>query len=200
MINSIDEAAGQVEMVSAMRASADVLKHLHEQVGGTEGVEDVMERLREEGQKVEEVSGVINEGVGVGAGAVDESEVEEELEGLVREGEREKNEKKRAERENGRVEAGPRLGGEQKADLEMPDVPTAEPGAVPSTQVARVEVAEQGTDDEDTQMTKNMEKRLSLMSLDEPQRANDQAGTEKENQRGREQHGEHEYAHKEMSG
>lgn len=169
-------------MVSALRASADVLKHLHEQVGGTDGVEDVMERLRDESQKVEEVSGVINEGTGVGTG-VDEGEVEEELEGLIREGKEETAQKER-EREDARYWPEE----QQRADLAMPDVPMNEPGVVAATSERNDEVTgHDANEDEDVRMTKAMDKRLSLMSLDEFQKGGADATSGKENMHDSEQ-------------
>jgi charged multivesicular body protein 7 len=78
----IEQAADQVEIVRVMEASATVLKGLHKEVGGAEGVAGVVDALREEMIKVDEVSGIINE---VGQeGVVNEMEVDEEFEVLAR--------------------------------------------------------------------------------------------------------------------
>lgn len=88
----IEQAAGQVEIVQVMEASTGVLRGLHAQIGGAERVEDVIEELREEMSKVDEVGSIMNE-----AGPVfDEGEIDEELEALEK-GEREAKEEKEVE-------------------------------------------------------------------------------------------------------
>lgn len=88
----IEQAAGQVEIVQVMEASTGVLRGLHAQIGGAERVEDVIEELREEMSKVDEVGSIMNE-----AGPVfDEGEIDEELEALEK-GEREAKEEQEAE-------------------------------------------------------------------------------------------------------
>ncbi|KAF2664862.1 hypothetical protein BT63DRAFT_428823 [Microthyrium microscopicum] len=91
-LDSIDAAADNVALVRAMDASAGVLKDLNAQVGGVEGVEKVKDRLDEQMVDVEEISNVLNEG-----GAVDEGEVDEEFEALVKEQEKTENAAKEAE-------------------------------------------------------------------------------------------------------
>lgn len=88
----IEQATGQVEIVRVMEASTGVLRGLHAQIGGAERVEDVIEELREEMSKVDEVGTIMNE-----AGPVfDEGEIDEELEALEK-GDREAKEEKEAE-------------------------------------------------------------------------------------------------------
>jgi charged multivesicular body protein 7 len=88
----IEQAAGQVEILQVMEASTGVLRGLHAQIGGAERVEDVLEELREEMSKVDEVGSIMNE-----AGPVfDEGEIDEELEALEK-GDREAKEEKEAE-------------------------------------------------------------------------------------------------------
>ncbi|KAH0547721.1 hypothetical protein FGG08_000211 [Glutinoglossum americanum] len=82
--SKIEQAADQVEIVRIMKASTVVLKGLHAEVGGTERVEDVVEELREEMSKVDEVGKVIAEVGDPGLG-VDEEEVDDELEAMERE-------------------------------------------------------------------------------------------------------------------
>ncbi|KAJ5488675.1 hypothetical protein N7539_003565 [Penicillium diatomitis] len=90
--SKIEQAAGQVEIVQVMEASTGVLRSLHAQIGGAERVEDVMDELREEMSKVDEVGSIINE-----AGPVfDESEIDEELAAMEKSDHEEK-EKKEAE-------------------------------------------------------------------------------------------------------
>ena len=108
---SIEQAADQVAIVRVMESSAFVLRSLNKQVGGTERVEDVVDSLREEMDKVDEVGKVITEPV---AGAIDEGEVDDELEALetaerekreaVEKTEREKSEKEEAEQVRLRLE------------------------------------------------------------------------------------------------
>ena len=88
----IEQAAGQVEIVQVMEASAGVLRGLHAQVGGVERVEDVVEELREEMTKVNEVGSIINEAGPV----IDEDEIDDELEALAK-SDREAEEEKEAE-------------------------------------------------------------------------------------------------------
>lgn len=80
----IETAADQVEVVAAMKSSAGVLKTMNKKVGGVERVEDVIETLREEMGKVDEVSGVLVEPLDSKT-VLDEEEVDEELEALERE-------------------------------------------------------------------------------------------------------------------
>ena len=92
---SITQAADQVEVIRVMEASANILRGLNKQVGGVERVHNLMDDLREETGTVEEVAGVISEGV-TGGVVVDEAEVDEELKALERE-EQEKIERMEAE-------------------------------------------------------------------------------------------------------
>ncbi|KAI6859577.1 hypothetical protein KC323_g6555 [Hortaea werneckii] len=92
----IEQAADQVEIVRVMEASSTTLRSLNQKTGGVEKVQDVMENLRESMQDTEEISGAISE---VGAGQIDEGEVDDELEALEK-AEREKvEEAERMERE-----------------------------------------------------------------------------------------------------
>ncbi|THY52702.1 hypothetical protein D6C97_06302 [Aureobasidium pullulans] len=92
---AIQSAADQVAIVSAMSASTAVLKSLHAEVGGIEGVEEVVDRLREEMQNVDEVGRVINEANA--GGQVDEEDVDEEFAAMEKV-EREKREQEEAEK------------------------------------------------------------------------------------------------------
>ncbi|KAI4851824.1 hypothetical protein E4T45_04928 [Aureobasidium sp. EXF-8846] len=96
---AIQTAADQVAIVSAMSASANVLKSLHAEVGGTEGVEEVVDRLRNEMENVDEVGRVINE---VNTSKVEEEDVDEEFAAMEKM-EREKREKEEAERTAARL-------------------------------------------------------------------------------------------------
>ncbi|RAL14849.1 putative vacuolar sorting protein SNF7 family protein [Aspergillus homomorphus CBS 101889] len=88
----IEEAADQIEFVKVMESSAGALRGLHAQIGGAARVEDVVEELRDEMTKVDEVGNILNEA----APQIDEMEIDEELEELENK-EREAREEKDAE-------------------------------------------------------------------------------------------------------
>ncbi|KAF9892461.1 hypothetical protein FE257_001570 [Aspergillus nanangensis] len=76
--SKIEQAADQIEYVQVMEASTGVLRGLNTQIGGAEKVEDVVDELRDEMSKVDEMGNILNE-----AGPqIDEAEVDEELEEL----------------------------------------------------------------------------------------------------------------------
>lgn len=125
-------------MVRAMEAGTGVLADLNAEIGGAEGVQRVMDAVREGVVEAEEINGVIGE---LGAEGVDEGEVEEEMAAL---------EKQESERlmEKKRVEEVVRS---KVLESSLPNVPT--------TEVAAAE--------KDDVVTENMlKKRLSDMSLD----------------------------------
>ncbi|GAQ06114.1 hypothetical protein ALT_3435 [Aspergillus lentulus] len=76
--SKIENAADQVEYVRVMEASTGVLRGLHTHIGGVERVEDVVEELREEMSKVDEIGNILNEV----APEIDEIELDDELEEL----------------------------------------------------------------------------------------------------------------------
>jgi len=96
----LQEAADQIEIVEAMKASAVALKGLNKKVGGVEGVSGVVDALKDEMATADDITNVINE-----AGEpVDEGEIDDEFEALERI-EREKIEAiERAEREEKEAE------------------------------------------------------------------------------------------------
>ena len=96
---AIQTAADQVAIVSAMSASTNVLKSLHAEVGGTEGVEEVVDRLRDEMENVDEVGRVLNE---ANTSKVDEEDVDEEFAAMEKV-EREKREKEEADKTASRL-------------------------------------------------------------------------------------------------
>ena len=75
----IEQAADQVEIVRVMEASSQTLKALNKQTGGVEKVQNVVDGLKDEMVNADEIGQTINE---VSAGAVDEGEVEDELQAL----------------------------------------------------------------------------------------------------------------------
>lgn len=148
-----------------MKESTSVLRQLNEQVGGVEGVDRVMDALREEREMVEVIGGVINEN-NVSAEGVDEEEVEREFEALM-ERERPKTVEsvQGAEKVDAAVEQASeteraREQQEEQATLQLPDVPTTEP-AIAEVGFQAVERPRRERSEEE------MEKRLSAMSLDE---------------------------------
>ncbi|KAL1311190.1 hypothetical protein AAFC00_001385 [Neodothiora populina] len=98
--DSIGNAADQIAIVAAMQTSSRVLASLHEEIGGVEGVEGVVEGLREEIYNADEVTRIIDD---CGAKQVDEDEVEEEFAELERV-EREQVEAQEAEATRKRLE------------------------------------------------------------------------------------------------
>ncbi|KAJ5611830.1 hypothetical protein N7528_008935 [Penicillium herquei] len=89
----IEAAAGHGVIVQVMEASTGVLRGLHAQVGGAERVQDVVEELREEMAKVDEVGSIMNEAGPV----IDEGEIDEELEALEKSDQEAKEEKEAEE-------------------------------------------------------------------------------------------------------
>ena len=75
----IEQAADQVEMVRIMETSSQTLRSLNEKTGSVEKVQDVMEGLKEQMMDVDDIGQTLNE---ASMGAVDEGEVEDELEAL----------------------------------------------------------------------------------------------------------------------
>ncbi|KIW64740.1 hypothetical protein PV04_09652 [Phialophora macrospora] len=86
----VESAVSQVEILAVMESSASALKTLNAKIGGVERVEDVLDSLRDEVSRVDEVSNVLSEPGAVDQKALlDEAEVDDELEQMERE-EREK--------------------------------------------------------------------------------------------------------------
>ncbi|RFU26599.1 hypothetical protein B7463_g9731, partial [Scytalidium lignicola] len=94
VFSKIEQAADQVELVRIMEASTRVLSSLNTEVGGVERVDDVVDRLREQMEGVDEVGNVIAE-VGQGTTVIDEAEVDDELEAMEREEKEKKQEQER---------------------------------------------------------------------------------------------------------
>ena len=78
---NIEQAADQFAIVRVMEASTGVLRNLHAQVGTIDKVEDVIEGLRDEMCKVDEIGGVIRTGAQRDS-VIDEDAIDEELESL----------------------------------------------------------------------------------------------------------------------
>ncbi|GKZ19433.1 hypothetical protein AbraIFM66951_011043 [Aspergillus brasiliensis] len=125
--SKIEQATDQVQFVKVMEASTGALRGLHTQIGGAERVEDVVEELREEMSKVDEVGNIMNE-----AGPqIDETEIDDELQELENK-EREEMEEKEAEAtrkklaeldslQQGAQEAARRTAAERAVESELED-------------------------------------------------------------------------------
>lgn len=77
----IESAVDQVEIVNAMETSAGVLKGLNQKIGSLERVDQIMDSLREEMGKSEEVQSVTAEPLTSGA-VINETEIDNELEAM----------------------------------------------------------------------------------------------------------------------
>ncbi len=94
----IEQASDQIEYVKVMEASTGVLRGLNDQVGDVSKVEDVVDELREEMSKVDEIGNIMGE-----AGPqIDETEIDDELEELESQ-EREAKEEQEAEKTRKRL-------------------------------------------------------------------------------------------------
>jgi charged multivesicular body protein 7 len=82
MLNKIDEAETNVAMVAAMEQASRVLKGINEKVGGTEAVEKVVDMWQDVAAEADEVDEILRSGNKV---EIDEDEVDEEFEELVKE-------------------------------------------------------------------------------------------------------------------
>ncbi len=81
--SKIEQAADQVAILRVMEAGAGVLRSLNAEAGGIEKVEDIVEILRDEMSKVDEVSSAIDAG-GHENRVSNEDGIDEELESLER--------------------------------------------------------------------------------------------------------------------
>lgn len=88
----IEQASDQITMVQAMKGSTEVLRGLNARVGSTQDVENALDSLKEEMGMVADVSTTLSQ-VGQETNGVDEDDVDEELEALMRERQGEEEEK-----------------------------------------------------------------------------------------------------------
>lgn len=89
VLNGIETAQGNLEMMQVMERSDAVIRGLNKQIGGVDRVEEIMDAVREGMQDAAEINAVLHD---TGA-VIDEQEVEDELAELERQ------EKEKAERE-----------------------------------------------------------------------------------------------------
>ena len=81
--NKIEQASDQATILHVMKTSTAVLRQLHTAIGGVSKIEDVVEGLREEMTRVDEVSSTLEAG-GQGDDIIDQNAVDEELESMER--------------------------------------------------------------------------------------------------------------------
>lgn len=98
----IEQASDHVELIRVMENSAQVLGKLNKEVGGVERVDEVLDDLREQMGQVDEVGNIIAE-AGQGA-ALDEGEVDDELEQMEKEERKKVEERETKEREKREAE------------------------------------------------------------------------------------------------
>jgi len=98
VLAGVEQAASDAEIVKSLEGGARTLDTLNREIGGIERVEQVMERVREGLEEVEDVGKVIAE---MGAQGVDEEEVQEEFDELLK-SEEEKTIKEQADKERER--------------------------------------------------------------------------------------------------
>lgn len=78
---SIEQAADQIAVARVIESSTGVLRKLNAEVGSIEKVDDLMEGLREEISRVDEVSQAIEQGGQ--PDSIDEQAIDEELDALM---------------------------------------------------------------------------------------------------------------------
>lgn len=118
----IEQAADQVQLVKVMESSTGVLQTLNAQAGGADRVDGVMDRLRAQMADTDEVAAILAEGAGA---AVDEGEIDDELEAMEAQERSKEDEKGQAERRE--EEAKQAAEAQRKLDA-LPQVPgEAEP-------------------------------------------------------------------------
>jgi charged multivesicular body protein 7 len=83
-----------VGVVAAMKAGGTALKSLNQELGGAEGVAEVVDAVREEMAKTDEITDIINES----SQPIDELEIDDELEALERAEKEKKERQEKAER------------------------------------------------------------------------------------------------------
>ncbi|KAB8364855.1 hypothetical protein FH972_024716 [Carpinus fangiana] len=111
VLTGIEEAAGQKDMVKAMEMSASVLEGLNKEVGGVDKVQEIMDRVADGIADVEDVNKALSE---PGVNNVDENEVDEELESMMKD-----------------MEPREQAGKDGRTDL--PSVPSTEPSSKEET-------------------------------------------------------------------
>ena len=101
--NKIEEAADQVEIIRVMKASTHVLSGLNAEVGGLEKVENVIECLKEEMNKADDINNALSE-AGQDTAGLDEGAIDDELEFLEQE-QQKKNDEEHAQQVRRKLES-----------------------------------------------------------------------------------------------
>lgn len=81
VLNGVEQAASDAEIIKTLEGGASALERLNKDIGGIERVERIMERVREGLDESEDVGRVIAE---MGSSRVDEDEVQEEFDELLK--------------------------------------------------------------------------------------------------------------------
>ena len=119
----IEEAADQIELVKVMQGSTQVLRSLNAEIGGAETVEDVLQNLTEEMEKVDDINTAIGENQGI---PIDEGAVDDELQALEEESRLKQEEAEAAETQR-RLEALGTIPSSEKHDTQaVREEPSAE--------------------------------------------------------------------------
>ncbi|KAB5572370.1 hypothetical protein GE09DRAFT_666406 [Coniochaeta sp. 2T2.1] len=148
----IQQAADNVALVRVMESSGEALRRLNAAVGGAEGVEGVVDRLRSQMDTADEVNSILADAETAGGVVVDETEVDNELEAMeAEERVKEEAERKKVEDEKRRVEE------EKAAEAEEVRKRLEAAGKVPETEKekedANVEAEADDTAEELSRMT-----------------------------------------------
>ena len=113
--NKIEQATDQLAMVRVMSASTVVLRNLYNSIGGIETVDNIVEQLRNETQKVDEVSNSMQT-LGQDTTIIDDHALDQEFEDMLREARSRKNEQKASDGQHSLDEL-----------MQLPNVPKKEP-------------------------------------------------------------------------
>ena len=81
VLNGVEQAASDAEIIKTLEGGASALERLNKDIGGIERVERIMERVREGLEESEDVGRVIAE---MGSSRVDEDEVQEEFDEMLK--------------------------------------------------------------------------------------------------------------------
>lgn len=166
--NKIQQAADNVALVRVMESSGEVLRRLNTAVGGAEGVEGVVERLRGQMETTDEVNVILADAESAGGVVVDEGEIDDELAVIERE-ERAKEEAERKEVEDERQRAEERR---KAAEAEEVKKRLETAGSVPATQ--KEAEGERASEGEVEAKADETAQELSRMTLGETKEAEPQ--------------------------
>ncbi|KFA62743.1 hypothetical protein S40285_05015 [Stachybotrys chlorohalonatus IBT 40285] len=118
----IQQAADNVQLIKVMQSSTGVLQKLNAEIGGTEKVEGVMDRLREQMTDADEVAAILAESTGA---PIDEGEIDEELAAMEdQEKTKEEEAQKQKQAEERQRQEAREAAEAQKRLEELPSVPT----------------------------------------------------------------------------